>query len=374
MLIQKIKLIRHAASICIVSLLTAVFMPLSAQCEENGTAQSEKLQKLIREVEKYEATYHALKLNLTSTKNEQDTFFIPDAPKPIIAETQIALDVQGLNFRQEEQSKGRFIVIVQRALGGLKQDPANANYTQSGTKERITVSDGKTSRYFWKEDVVAEKKGQQRETSIQGGISDKPMHLPNLARPHMFLMENGGPQVPLSTYLKSIKAIHSFPGRYYLRKDATLNVQILGTEEFQGLECTRIILEIIDPKGTPRTRRELWLARDRNLIPVRSLGYTYRDSKEMPIAEAIVDEWQEVRPGVWFPRQAHYKRFDSFTVRRKGQQKLSWQVKYNINSVHLDPQFPPDVFTTLKFPSGTKVTVVKDGKIIKTIDAEANEL
>tara|TARA_R110002095_G_scaffold80438_2_gene69124 strand:+ start:375 stop:1442 length:1068 start_codon:yes stop_codon:yes gene_type:complete len=355
-------------------MMMLVFLPLSAHGEQNETTDAGELQKLIHEVEQNETFYTDFKLNLTSHKLDEGNLFLIDVPKPIQSETQISLDVQGLKFRQEDRSKGRFSVIVS-GFGWLKEkpDPADASYTVAGTREWITVCDGKTTRHFWTDDIVAEKQGEQRKTSNQGEISDKPLRLPNLARPHMFLLENGGPKVPLSTYLKGIKAIRAFPGPSDLREGLVFKVQILGSEEFQGLLCTKILIEAIDPRGTPRNRRELWLARDRNLIPVRNLSYTYRDSKEMPIAEAIVDEWQEVRPDVWFPLKAHYNRFNSMTVKREGLQKLSWQIKYDIKSVQMNPQFSPEEFTTLKFPPETKVNLVKDGRIIKTINPEANE-
>ncbi len=374
MLFQRSLMKRLASSLCIGTMMMLVFLPLSAHGEQNETTDAGELQKLIHEVEQNETFYTDFKLNLTSHKLDEGNLFLIDVPKPIQSETQISLDVQGLKFRQEDRSKGRFSVIVS-GFGWLKEkpDPADASYTVAGTREWITVCDGKTTRHFWTDDIVAEKQGEQRKTSNQGEISDKPLRLPNLARPHMFLLENGGPKVPLSTYLKGIKAIRAFPGPSDLREGLVFKVQILGSEEFQGLLCTKILIEAIDPRGTPRNRRELWLARDRNLIPVRNLSYTYRDSKEMPIAEAIVDEWQEVRPDVWFPLKAHYNRFNSMTVKREGLQKLSWQIKYDIKSVQMNPQFSPEEFTTLKFPPETKVNLVKDGRIIKTINPEANE-
>ncbi|MCH9653255.1 MAG: hypothetical protein K0U86_05075 [Planctomycetes bacterium] len=364
---------RHAHSTCFtVLLLAGVVFPLSARGEQNTTAEIDEVQKLIREVALNEKFYSNLKLNLISTKTDEVTFFQIDAPKPIENETQISLDMKELKFRREDRSKGRYVVITQSGLGWPKEKtpPANANYTVIGTQERTTVSDGQTCRHFWTEDVTAEKKGGQRQTSSNGLISDKLQRLPNFARPHMFLMENRGPKVPLSTYLKGVKAIRAFPGPSNLGKGRVCNVRILGIEEFLGLQCLKILIEILDPKGTPRTRRELWLARDRNLIPVRTLSYTYKDSKDIAIAEGIVDELQEVRPGVWFPLKAHYNRFSSMTVKREGRQELSWQVKYDVKSVLLDPKIPPEMFTTLNFPLGTKVSLVKDGKLTKLKDGD----
>lgn len=350
-----------------VLLIAGIVTPLSAQDEQKQPAQSAELQKLIRDVEQNEKYYDDLKLNLTSTKLEKGSFYSLNWPNPIGYETQISLDVQGLKFRQDNQSNGRYFVITQGGLGWLKKTtkPSEPNYTEVGTKTRITVCNGKSIRSFWSEDVVAEKKDEQRKKSSNGLISDKLQHLPNLARPHMFLLENGGPKVPLSTYLKGVKAIRSVPGRTHLREGTVLNLEILGTEEFQKLQCLRIRLEFIDHQGTPRSRRELWLARDRNLIPLRTLSYTYSDSKELPIAEGVVNELQEVRPGVWFPLKAQYNRFYSVTVKRENRQELAWQVKYNVTDVELKPQFPPERFTTLDFPPSTKVTLDKDGKLTK---------
>ncbi|QDT43745.1 hypothetical protein Pan241w_38490 [Gimesia alba] len=380
MLIQKLKMIRLTTSICVVSIpLVVVFMLLSARGEPQKTVLSEELQDLIREIEQNEALYNTLKLNLTTSNSEEGILFHKDEPepKPVQSESEISLVAQGLKFRQEIQSKGRFIVLVSGfGSGEARRNIGNANYTEVGTKEFIFVFDGTTSRHFGAGDVVAERQGNQPQKSSIGGISNAPLRLPNFARPHMFVLRYGGAHVPLSTYLKGIKAIGEFRGAPLpnLREGAVLKAQILGTEECQGLKCTKLMIEIVNPGGTPRSRRELWLAHDRNLIPVKDLFYIYSYSKEIPVAEAIIDEWQEVRPGVWFPLQAHSNRFNSFLAKHEGRQKRTQHVKYDFHSIQLDPKIPPNEFSSLKFPPGTKVKIREDGKIIKTIDAEANEL
>ena len=380
MQIQKSLMKQIAASICVLSIpMVFFFMLLSARGEPQKTVLSEELQSLIREIEKNEALYETLKLNLTVSNSEEGIRFDSDGPesKPVQSESQISLVAQGLKFRQEIQMKGRFIVLVSGfGSGEVRRNIGNANYTEVGTKELIFVSDGVTSRFFGAGDVVAEKQGKQPQKSNTGGISNSPLRLPNLARPHMFVLRYGGAQVPLSTYLKGIKAIGESRGTPppNLREGTAFKVQILGTEEWQGLECTKLMIEIVNPDGTPRSRRELWLARDRNLIPVKDLFYIYRYSKEIPIAEAIIDEWQEVHPGVWFPLLAHSNRFNTFLVEHEGRQKRIRHARYDFHSVQLDPKIPSNEFTSLKLPPGTKVNIWEDGKIIKTIDAEANEL
>lgn len=380
MLIQKIMMTRLAVSIFVLSIpMAVVLMLLSARGEPQKTVLSEELQSLIREIEQNEALYHTLKLNLTTSRSEEGIRFHSDEPepKPIQSESQYDLITQGLKFREEVQSKGRFIVLVSGfGSGEVRRNIGNANYMEVGTREMILVSDGTTSRHFGAGDVVAERQGNQPQKSSIGGISNEQFRLPNLARPHMFVLRYGGAHVPLSTYLKGIKAIGEFRGSPppNLRAGTVFKAQILGTEQCQGLECTKLMIEIVNSRGTPRSRRELWLAHDRNLIPVKDLFYLCSNSNEIPFAEAIIDEWQEVRPGVWFPLKAHSNRFNSYLIKHEGRQKRIQHVKYDFNSVQLDPPIPPNEFTSLKFPPGTEVSIREDGKIIKTFVAEANEL
>ncbi|WP_298867002.1 hypothetical protein [uncultured Gimesia sp.] len=341
---------------CITTLLLVGFaLPLSIRGEQNKKAaeetskaaisQNDVVQDLIRDVKKNEKLYADLKLSLISV---YEKFPKPaDINKQIQTETDIVIDLQGEKFRSEFKSNGR---------GTVQNFVGTENYTISINDENIDVFDGNTFRKFWAFDHIPDKKDKPRRTMSRGEISGEIPSVSNLARPHMFLRGTGGPRVPLSTYLEGARAITAYPGSGADMHHMYFEKKILGNEEFQGLQCIKVQMEWIGSKGKPVSRNEIWLASDRNLIPVRILHYKYHRSKEIPTTEFRVDAWKELCPGVWFPMKAHRDQYHSLSKKPTDKRELSWRVLYDVKSITLDPpQRAPHVFTKLDFPKGTTV-------------------
>ena len=365
MRIQIFLMKRLAVSICITTILMVFFMPLSARGEQSNTTQADALQKLFLEVERNEKLYANLKLTSNSTHLYENFPSLDEALKPIQSEIEFSLIAQGKKYRKQSRSTGRFMVIFP-ALPKDINNPGKSSYTATGIYESIDAFDGKTRRHFLKQDMTAEKKTIDKWASSNGEVSEEPPGLVNQANLHIFFVQGSNRKVSLSSCLKEVESLPAFSIFSVLYKKVlkvrVAGVRIVGTEEFQGLQCTKIQIEIIDPEGTPYMRGELWLARDRNFIPVRTLSYTYKDSKTLPNRESIVDAWREIRPGVWYPVKSHTNRFSSLSLRQEGRQKISWRTKYDVKSVSLDPPISPEVFSKVEFPPGTAVYRVKDGK------------
>lgn len=125
-------------------------------------------------------------------------------------------------------------------------------------------------------------------------------------------------------------------------------VSYLGQEDFRGLPCYK--LQIARRKDSGRTyRTEWWLARTRNLIPVRRLEYDAPvddagQRGEMLRAEGVVGQWQELAPEVWFPRSASVTVYDRIAWQREHAQKVRWRKRYTVESVVLDPQHGIEYF------------------------------
>jgi len=385
-MLQKTLLTRPVVSIRFaVILLAFFFLPVSdgsaqektkiaSPASGGKTKISAALQVLIQEIEQNEALYKNLQVNMTCSEVDQANLTLYDGPKPIQRQSKISITVQGEMFRNRNQTKGRFISYHSLGLYWLQDgyrptdskkivdDPPQIQ-VDSGTQENTDVFNGTTFRSFWKDIYAAKGKDEQPRIQKKGLISDQTTGLINLARPHMLLLELGGPRVPLSIFLKGTEAVSAFTGNS--KSKSTTRVQIRGTEKIQGLECTTVRLETFDSTGKPRVRRDLWLARDRNLIPIRSLSFTYHISTELPNTESLVEAWYEVRPGVWFPRKTHTERYNSIILKREGRQQSSWRKEYIIESVELDPQLPDDNFTKLDFEAGTRVNVFQGNKMTK---------
>lgn len=369
---------RYSAFISIVVfLMSANVLSVPAQAEECKVAQAEAVQKLFRELERNEALYANLKMTATSTHIYENFPSLDEAFKPVLSKTEYSLLARGKKYRKQYKSTGRFIVIMPTFPKDIN-NPGKSSYTATGSTESIDAFDGKTLRKFFKRDMSAEGKRIDKWASSNGDVSEEPPGLVNKASLHTFHIQNSKRKVSLSSCLKEVESLPAFPVSFPMFKEVIqiriADVRIVGTEAFQGQQCTKIVIETVDPEGAPYSREELWLAQDRNYIPIRRLYFHYKDSKILPNREFIVDTWQEVRPGVWYPVKSHSNRFSSLTLRHEGRQRLASRTKREIKSVQLNPQISPEVFSQVEFPPGTAVYRVIDGKrsLIKKITIKQN--
>lgn len=305
---------------------------------------ADPLAELIATVEQAESHYSRLKLELTSTYR-------------IAEDVEVGLDP---NFQEHLQNDTQMSIVLANAQFRVETTTRSHTLLEVGLTEASHLFDGRIHRSYWKHSSAAAATGVQQSTDSGGLVSDEHPSLTNLARPHMLLLEAGCPQVPLSTYLKGHEAVLAHPNPSYFPGDTQIVLRDLGAADFAGLHCRRILIDSY-VRDVLYNGWELWLAEERNFIPARNVAYTYRDSKDMPVADSAVDEWQELRPGIWFPKMAHTDRYDSFVVSNKGEKRLSWRTEYEVRSVTLEPETTPATFTELEFPPGTKVRVIENG-------------
>ena len=108
-------------------------------------------------------------------------------------------------------------------------------------------------------------------------------------------------------------------------------------------------------KGEPHDRWELWLAEDRNYIPVRLVGYTFRFSRDVPVGIGTVSQWRQLKPSIWFPLEVRVTAFDKFKVQREGKHEPIWQQDCTVQEVSLEPKHDVAFFRDLEFADGTAV-------------------
>jgi hypothetical protein len=140
-----------------------------------------------------------------------------------------------------------------------------------------------------------------------------------------------------------------------------------GEVECEGRKCHKVWITSRTKDGSNWDgRTELWLAEDRNYIPVRKFGYAYRESPTIPVSEAKVEKWLEIESGVWFPQRASEVRYDGQIVQKSGRREVSWQHTYDVTNISLDPQYELSFFRDLEFPDGAAIYHVENGKIVKS--------
>ena len=201
-----------------------------------------------------------------------------------------------------------------------------------------------------------------------GNIITGPSNDPYFVKPHMFLIRHNRWMASLSTWLKGHDALAADPsGQKDLDSKVRLRTTYQGVADFQGLRCHKIWLTLFfKSNGEQGTRRELWLAEDRNYIPARVISWSPRESEDIPNAEGAVSEWREIKPGVWFPMAATYTRYNPSLLRQKGKQELQWRTEYTVKKVSLDPKYDISFFQDVDFPDGTAVYEIENGKITQS--------
>src|SRR5690606_11417737 len=124
-----------------------------------------------------------------------------------------------------------------------------------------------------------------RVNIIEGRADDE-----KVLHPHMLLMRHTRQVIPLSIYMKGDSAIKAYPhGR--VPEGMHVDVQYLGEEVREDLLCHVIwITNEFNESKEPHDRRVVWLAEDRNYLPVHQEAYTFRLSERIPVGESSVLE------------------------------------------------------------------------------------
>lgn len=320
-----------------------------------------KLQELIQAIQKNEGLYPSLKLELTRSHTDEQAWLSIPGKERIERVAKISLVTQGKQFREQIQEDGEYAVISGGlggpiAPGAKKSKP---NRVKTGTEIWTEVSNGQVCRILNESLFPSEKEPR----TLNGQITDRVPPLPNLARPHMFLSTdlNGD---PLSVSLRGGDVARADQGSSSDKNGEQPYIRVLDTVEFQGHPCIRVRRE------TSHVRREYWLAEDRNLIPVRILSFDDRGTEFLPSSDAVVEDWWELQPGVWYPRRATIKRFKTSRFRREEKPVLAWRMDFAVQSAELKPKVEASLFSRLDFPPGTSVSVWEDSKQVRTYEQE----
>ena len=147
----------------------------------------------------------------------------------------------------------------------------------------------------------------------------------------------------LSTFLKS--------GWYDKWNKYPMTVTYAGDEQIGELLCHKLKCDLMSNVFF------LWLARDRNLIPIRHEWQEPRRHATLPSGISYVEELRELRPGVWRPNRVVNLSFQSFSREGLilGNLILQWRYDVTVESASLDPQFDDRIFSDLMVDAGTKV-------------------
>lgn len=101
--------------------------------------------------------------------------------------------------------------------------------------------------------------------------------------------------------------------------------------------------------------RVIWLARDRNYLPIRQESYGLAWSAELPASVATLTNLREIAPGVWYPFQRSFLGFEATGPATSDDARLVVRYRYDdrVKKAALDPEVPPAWFRSLPVDAGT---------------------
>ena len=260
-----------------------------------------------------------------------------------------------------------------------KTDNPLANYVKSGEcSARFVYQDGMF--YFRNDEENKDLKGESQRSDVLEGFDGKTTRLleqhvianirdgrmveNRLLRPHCLILERAGVSFPLSTYLRGGKDLRALSPY----KNATTSIRLVGDEIVDGLRCCKIRIGFHPDawKDASEDVRYLWLARERNYLPVRTEFFLHplREGAR-PDEVCTSADFREISPGVWFPFHSSLIVYDRTSV-AAGQPLVAFNTtEFTIDQANLDPHYDVSLFQDIPFPDGITVHVVKDDKVVQ---------
>ena len=151
---------------------------------------------------------------------------------------------------------------------------------------------------------------------------------------------------------------------YDKRNKYRLKFRYCGEGKVDGYQCVKLRGDVLIGNGDqPHSSFVLFLASDRNLIPIKiesyggNLGYS-----ALPTSVSRCEDFREIAPGTWYPFHVTELAFDTGIPTAQGRTILNWRREYQIKSVTVSPKVTNTVFRDVIVPEGTEVQVYDEDR------------
>jgi hypothetical protein len=217
------------------------------------------------------------------------------------------------------------------------------------TSEELEVGDGEWLRKSYQySGAWPENRPPSSFATIKiGGFSGAAIH-----RPHALFERDYKSPRPLSELLTSKWEDEN--------NGYAMEVQYLGEDDRNGHPCEVVSLRTMIPPTTgPYYIRLLWLAKDRNYLPIRMEGHEPAWSSVLPTGLITAGDLREIAPGVWFPYRQWSIAFKKGSEGdlAAGRLAVLHRTDYRVQKVELNPKVPSEKFSEFTVPAGTQISV-----------------
>lgn len=169
------------------------------------------------------------------------------------------------------------------------------------------------------------------------------------------------------------RSLIMFPLSIYLGGDSQIKKQegyttwntrtrIEGREVVDDQSCVKVRSEI-GTDGSPKDGLIylLWLAPDRNYLPLRTEAYRPLVNANLPVEIGRIEELRELAPGIWLPFRVSLAIYDQASLLDQRSVVATFE-ELTVEKAALNPEYETNLFRDV-LPIGTHVYVVRDGKI-----------
>lgn len=173
-------------------------------------------------------------------------------------------------------------------------------------------------------------------------------------RPHSAITQPCPLSVPLSVWLGGRDSMMATGFEAYNE----VAVRDLGDTEWQGLDCRHLLVETRSLETTEDTVNvdiELWLAKERNLIPVHAVLYRVKGGQSLQVAQLTITDWHEISAGVFFPKTVREEEYDNELGESEGRIVVRAHKDSVVESVSTNCTRPEEDFESFAFPEGVEV-------------------
>lgn len=260
--------------------------------------------------------------------------------------------LSGGGFRPHQASFSRERTILQPTRGICLEEQTTdfaGNGGRSVSTQRTVYNDGWLRRT---DSYIREDEESKNHTLQRGGFDQLPVH-----RPHMLLFRDNFQNRALSDYLGS--------GWEDRRNKYRLSVSYLGTDTRDNLQCDVLRLDVLAGTKLPKNQqsfRVVWLARDRNYLPIRYEWHEPLRGGEFPTGIGYARQLKELRPGVWFPMLVTMVAHERCAMADLSVDEvlLQHRTEYQIESVKLESDTPAAAFAVADVAKGVKAGLLDE--------------
>ena len=283
------------------------------------------------------------------------------------------------NVRTNEELYANLEVRLRSTYQLGKPDHPGINYNKSGNRSaRFVYQDGMI--YFRNDEEMKDLKGIPERSDVLEGFDGKTTRLleqnvianihegkvehPSLFRPHCLILQGAGVRFPLATLLRGGKDLRAHPPY----NSATTLIRLEGDEIVDGLRCYKLRLShhLDSWKSGAEDVRYLWLARERNYLPVRTEFFANPVRAGFQPGEVGTStDFREISPGVWFPFHSTLIVYNGMSLAAGQPLVAASTTEFTIDQANLDPHYDVSLFQDVPFPDGVTVYVVKDDKVVQ---------